>query len=189
MRPSRRIALALVAALLAAPLLPAPAASADRAVIDARVDLALSELYATVPGAQALAERARGVLVIPAVVKGGFLLGAAYGEGSLLLPTGSGALQPVAYYSVAAASVGLQAGIQESSQALFFLTPEALAAFRASDGWEAGVDAEVTILDGGAAVGLSTAEAQKPVVAIVFGSDGLLLGASLEGSKYSPIQR
>ncbi len=184
--PTRRAALALAAGLLAL-----PAAAADRAVIDARVDLALAELYRSVPGARDLATRSRGILVMPTVVKGGFILGGAYGEGALLLPTPAGedSFHTAAYYSVAAASIGLQAGIQESAHALFFLTPAALAAFRASDGWEVGADAEVTLLDGGAAVGLSTAEFERPVVAIVFGADGLLIGASLEGTKYSPIQR
>ncbi|MGF1445693.1 MAG: YSC84-related protein [Pikeienuella sp.] len=182
------IALGLITVLLAASLV-SKAPAAERETIDARVSLALAELRAAVPGVADLIDRSRGVLMMPRVVKGGFILGAAYGEGSLLLPTGTERLQPVAYYSVASASVGLQAGLQESSHALVFLTPEALAAFRASDGWEAGVDAEVTILDGGAAVGSSTTEFNAPVVAFVFGADGLLIGASLEGAKYSQITR
>ncbi|GMG85320.1 YSC84-related protein [Paralimibaculum aggregatum] len=181
----RTLGLALAAALA---LAAGPAPAADREVIEARANLALAQLYREVPGSRDLAQRARGLLVIPNVVKGGFILGGAYGEGVLRLPAGDG-FHTVAYYSVATASLGLQAGIQESSQALFFLTSEALEAFRRSDGWEAGAGAEITMLDGGGNVGISTAEYDRPVVAIVFGADGLLVGASLEGAKYSRIQR
>lgn len=190
MPATRRQAIA-ISALFSAILsfaIAAPSAAAEREVIDARVSLATAELYRSIAGSEDLAKRAKGILIIPDVVKGGFILGGAYGEGALQLPAGEG-FHTVGYYSVASASLGLQAGIQESSQALFFLTDQALAEFRASDGWEVGAGAEVTLLDGNANIAVSTAELQKPVVAVVFGADGLLVGASLEGAKYSPIQR
>lgn len=165
------------------------ARATEAEVIDARVRLALEKLYASVPGSKDLIGRAKGVLVMPKVVKGGFIVGGSYGEGALKLPGEGGALETADYYSVAAASVGLQAGVQESSHALIFLTDEALAGFRRRDGWELGADAEVTVPDAGANVGLSSTEFRRPIVAIVFAEDGLLLGASLEGAKYSLIRR
>jgi lipid-binding SYLF domain-containing protein len=169
----------------------APARAESRDVIDTRVRAALDELYRKSPDTRQLAERARGVLVMPHVLKGGFILGGSYGEGALLL-TGPQGLQqaPAAgYYSIAAASLGLQAGIQKSSHALFFMTDGALEGFRRNDGWEIGADAEVTFPDQGVTAQTNSTLLNKPIVGIVFGQDGLLLGASLEGAKYSAIAR
>ncbi|MEL6208564.1 MAG: twin-arginine translocation pathway signal, partial [Pseudomonadota bacterium] len=66
---------------------------------------------------------------------------------------------------------------------------DALERFRRSDGWEAGVDAEVTVLDKGAKLGADSTVTQKPIVAFVFAQGGLLAGASVEGAKYSKIDR
>jgi len=166
------------------------AVAADREVIDARVKLALDELYRDVPGARDLAAEAKGMLVMPQVVKGGFIVGGSYGEGVLTINhPGRGYDGADAYYSVGAASVGFQAGVQSTSHVLFFLSDAALSRFQNSDGWEAGADAEVTLLDAGANIGVDTTSQSNPVVAIVFGEDGLLVGASLEGAKYSRIVR
>lgn len=184
----RRRLLALAPALPLA-LAAAPVAAAEAEVIEARTNLALEKLYAEVPGARDLAAEARGMLVMPRVVKGGLLVGGSYGEGALRLNTPEGYGPTVEYYSVAAASFGLQAGVQETSHVLLFLTDAALAGFRRADGWEIGADAEFTALDKGVNLDVNTTKASKPVLAIVFGGSGLLLGASLEGAKYSRIAR
>lgn len=189
---NRREMMTAVAALgaVAALAIPEPGHAADAAVIDARVRAALEEMFRSVRGSRQLAERARAVLMMPRVVEGGFILGGAYGEGGLLMNQG-GALgqKPAAYYSMASASLGLQVGVQKSSHALFFMTDEAVEQFRRADGWEAGVDAEVTFPGAGLIAQATTTAAPKPVVGIVFGQDGLLVGASLKGAKYSPIVR
>ena len=189
---TRRAALALLVGGLAAP---APADAAEAEVIDARADLALEQLYRERPDARALAARAEGLLIMPKVLKGGFILGGSYGEGALRINRAPGTREDgdygptAAYYSVAAASLGLQAGVQETRHVLFFLTPAAVARFRGSDGWEVGADAEITMLEQGVNLGLDSTAFNRPVVAIVFGASGLLIGASLEGAKYSPIAR
>jgi lipid-binding SYLF domain-containing protein len=176
---------AMTMAMAAAAALSARAALAeDRTVIDARVDLAIKELFATVTGAEELFNRAVGVLIMPNIVKGGLIVGGAYGEGALRI---GGVSQE--YYSVAAASIGFQIGVQTTKQALFFMTEDALARFRRADGWEAGVDAEVTFPGAGVNVGTDTTVRNAPIVGIVFGEDGLLAGASLQGSKYSRVNR
>lgn len=178
---TRRAALAALAAASFAPL----AAEAESGPeIDANVDRALRELYATVPGSEELAARARGVLVMPSVVKGGLIIGGSYGEGALRV---GGATE--AYYSVAAASIGYQIGVQQTAHALFFMTDPALNRFRTAKGWELGADAEFTVPGDGISLNLDSTSAGKPVIAIVFAQDGLLAGASLEGAKYTRIAR
>ncbi len=85
--------------------------------------------------------------------------------------------------------MGLQIGVQSTSHVLFFMTDAALAKFRSTDGWEIGVDAEVTFPEAGLNAGVDSTTFEKPVIAVVFAEDGLLVGASLAGAKYSPIQR
>lgn len=184
---NRRELLGGVAAAGLALSAPSLARAESREVINTRVRAALDEMYRTVPGSREMAERARAVLVMPRVVKGGFILGGAYGEGALLPGGAQGT--PAGYYSVAAASVGFQAGIQKSSHALFFMTEDAIRQFQHADGWELGADAEVTFPDAGFTVQTNSTLVNKPIIGVVFGQDGLLLGASLEGAKYSAINR
>ena len=179
---------AAFAILAAIPAGPARAASAE--TIDARVNVALGRLYEEVPYARELAARAKAMLIMPRVVKGSLIVGGAYGEGALRLNDGTGSYPRTAeYYSVAAGSVGLQIGFQKSAHVLFFLTDSALEKFRRSDGWEVGADAEVTFPEAGLNAAVSSTTAEKPIIGVVFGEDGLAIGASLEGAKYSRIRR
>lgn len=183
----RRALRAFAAALVAGPLALAAAAPAQATeaaeVIDLRVKHARERLAETVPGARELLSRAKGVLIVPGITKAGLLVGGAYGEGALQV---NGAT--VGYYSVGAASFGLQAGAQRFDQALFFMTTSALERFRRSEGWEIGADAEVTVPDKGLSTGLTTTTARNPVIAVTFGQEGLMAGVSLEGAKYTRIR-
>ena len=111
-----------------------PAVAASATEINRDVDAALAKLYADIPDARTLAEKARGVLVFPNVVKAGFLLGAQYGDGALRRQG-----RTVAYYNTVAASYGLQAGVQSFGYVLFFMTEPALEYLDKSDGFELGV--------------------------------------------------
>lgn len=180
--PVRRRLLA-TAALLPLAAAPAVAAASEEAqVIDLKVDLALKRLYRSVRGAEELVGEAKGVLVVPQVTKAGLIVGGLYGEGALRV---NGAT--VAYYALAAASFGLQAGAQRFDQALLFMTTEALERFRRSEGWEVGVDAEVTTPGRGLSTALNTTVARNPIISFTFGQEGLMAGASIEGAKFTKI--
>lgn len=168
-----------------------PAGAEERAVIETRVNLALMKLFGEQPETRELAERAKAMLVMPDVVKGGVFVGASYGEGALLLNRpGLKYDGPIAgFYSVGSASFGLQLGVQSSNHVLFFMTEDAVIRFRTTEGWEIGVDAEVTFPDAGLIAQVNSTSLNKPVIGVVFGQDGVLIGASLEGAKYSQIRR
>lgn len=184
-RLTRRAAIASpLAALACAAMAPGAARAASAREIDEDVDHAIDLLYASTPGARELGAQARGILIMPDVVKGGLIVGGSYGEGALRI---GGVTQD--YYSVAAASVGYQIGVQTTSHALFFMTENALGSFRRSKGWELGVDAEFTVPGDGISLNLDSTTAKSPVIAIIFAQDGLLAGASLEGAKYTRIAR
>ncbi|HGG63375.1 MAG TPA: twin-arginine translocation pathway signal, partial [Rhodobacteraceae bacterium] len=126
--------------------------------------------------------KAVGMLVMPLITKAGFGLGGSYGRGALRV---NGVT--VDYYSAAAASIGLQIGAQQFSHVLYFMTDEALADFRRSSGWAAGGDLEYALNDNGGNVSTETTVALAPVVAVIFGQAGLMVGATLEGTKYTRI--
>ncbi|MEO1092999.1 MAG: YSC84-related protein [Pseudomonadota bacterium] len=181
---AKRALFALVAVVLASTVPLAPSVAADREVIDAKISVALRELREKIPGADDLLQRAKGVLVMPDVTEAGLVVGGTYGEGALLIDGIA-----VQYYSVAGAQVGLLAGFQTSSQALLFLTDEALAQFRESSGWEAGVSAKVAVVTAGTGTGVDTLQNNEPIIAFVWGQAGLLANVSLDGSKYTRIDR
>ena len=56
---------------------------ADAEVIDAKVNVALKRFYKQVNGAKEFADSAKGLLIMPGVVKAAFIIGGEYGEGAL----------------------------------------------------------------------------------------------------------
>lgn len=158
-----------------------PEASAGRrATIDADVEATLTRLYSTVHGSRELVGNARGVLVFPSVIAAGFWVGGEYGQGALRVGG-----QTSGYYSLTAASFGLQIGAQSKAIIMLFMTQEALDGFTSSQGWAAGVDATVAVLRVGANGNVDTSTATSPVEAFVLTNAGLMAGVSLEGSKIS----
>lgn len=156
--------------------------SGGGSVIDARVDTTLGSLYRTYPSTRNLADKANGMLVMPAVTEAGLGIGGGYGQGALRINETT-----VDYYSVTQISWGLQAGAQQYSHVLFFMTEQALANFRSASGWEASGQIEYVFADRGDGAAADTTTALAPVQAVVFGRAGLLLGATLNGAKYNRI--
>jgi lipid-binding SYLF domain-containing protein len=150
--------------------------------IDARVQATLNQMYQEVPDARSLSDKSVGMLVMPLVTEAGFGVGGAYGRGALLV---GGAT--VDYYAQAKASFGLQLGAQQYAHVLFFMTEDALADFRTATGWVAGADIKYAVASEGGRFSADTITTATPVVALVFGTAGLIVGASLEGAKYTRI--
>ncbi len=161
---------------------PALAKSAEE--IDAESSQALDTLYIESSAAKELGAKALGILVFPSITKGGLIVGGEYGEGALRV---DGKTQ--GYYSSASGSIGLQIGISSRSLVIMFMTDEALKEFTSADGWEAGVNADVTLVDIGATGSLDTTTAQSPVIGFNFGEEGLMAGVSVEGTKVTKMDR
>lgn len=168
----------------AAAITASSANAATRKKINSRVSQKLGEMYRAYPFSQRLAEQAAGMLLIPRLTKGGLFLGGAYGEGALMIKGAT-----VDYYSLAAGSYGLQLGVQQFSSALFLMTTRALTEFRQRDGWTVGVDIEAVVIDQGEIAAIDSNTHQESIYALNFGQKGLMLGASIEGAKYSRIVR
>ena len=177
---SRRSAVAALGALAVTGCASSSDTVARASDIDQRVDRALNFLSTEVPGAQDLLDKAVGVLIFPLITEAAFTVGGSYGEGALRINGTT-----VSYYSAAQASFGIQLGAQQYAQALFFMTPEALAGFRANTKVSVGGNLKVTALDDGGAINAATLTALDPIVAIVFGQAGILGGATVDGTVYT----
>jgi lipid-binding SYLF domain-containing protein len=151
--------------------------------VDMSADFALERFYKEVKGAGEFAKVAKGMLVLPNVYKGGFIVGAEYGEGALRVGG-----KTVDYYSVAAGSFGLQIGGEKKDIVILFMTQEALSEFRAGSGWEAGVDGNLAIAEIGTGGRLDTTTLKESIVAFVFGVRGIMADISLKGCKFTKIR-
>ena len=152
--------------------------------IDVRVDTALERFNNDIKGGKEFLKTAKGVLVFPSVIKAGIGIGGEYGEGALRING-----KTVDYYSTAAASIGFQLGAQSKTVIVVFMQDDALKKFRASSGWEAGVDGSVALIELGAGGSIDTTNIKSPIVGFVFGNKGLMYNLTLEGSKYTKIVR
>ena len=152
--------------------------------IDVSVDVALEQLQTEVSGGKEFLASGKGVLVLPHVIKAGFGFGGEYGEGALRVGGKS-----VDYYSIASASFGFQFGAQEKTVVLVFMQEESLKAFRMGEGWKAGVDGSVAVVTAGAGGSIDTANIKEPIIGFVFGQKGLMYNLTLEGSKFTKLDK
>jgi lipid-binding SYLF domain-containing protein len=161
--------------------LPQAASAATAYDINRQVDAALGALYASNPAAVQLSRAAKAILVFPSVTKAGFIFGGEFGVGALR----EGG-QTVGYYSVAAASYGLQIGIQDFGYALFLMDNNSLTFLNSQGGWQLGVGPSIVVMDQGMARSLTTATELQGVYAFIFDQQGLMAGLGLQGSKITP---
>lgn len=180
----RRACAALVAATMAfgPAAIAADMAKNSAATLNSDGQKALSSLYAKVPAAKAIGGKAAAVLVFPKVTKAGLGVGGQYGEG-VLLKGG----KPVAYYSTAGLSTGLQIGAQTYGYAMFFMNDGAVKSLDKAEGFEVGVGPSVVLVDEGMAKTTTTTTLDKDVYAFIFGQKGLMAGLGIQGNKVTKI--
>jgi len=119
---------------------------------------------------------------MPNITKAGFIVAGQYGQGALKVKG-----KTMGYYSLAAGSVGFQIGAKKYDMIVIFTTDEALKNFRSSEGWEAGADAEVTMVTAGLDMPVSTLVSQYPVLGFITDQKGLMAGVSVKGAKFTKI--
>jgi lipid-binding SYLF domain-containing protein len=171
--------LSLLALMAATMIGPASIHAADDADM---ASAALADLYAESDSARILGESAKGILVFPSIVKGGFLVGGQYGEGGLFVDG-----KQIGRYNTVQLSYGLQAGLQKYGYALFFMTDDALNWVQSAQGWELGVGPTIVVIDEGAGKNLSSTTLKSDVYAFFFSQKGLMGGMGVQGTKISKI--
>ncbi len=185
MKLDRRTVLAGTAAAFAAPLLSAMPARADarrQSLVDSCLESARKVLDGKdFPDAAKNMTNAKGVLIVPELVQGGFFIGAAGGRGTLMARNGAKDWSPPAFCGMGSGSFGLQIGAKVSEMLFIIRTDKGLAAIL-DHKFKFGAEGGVTLVAVGIGLeGASTSAMGADIVA--FGnSAGLFAGVSLEGS-------
>ena len=185
MKLNRRTILGVSAVAVAAPLLSATPSRADakrQSLVDQSLASATKVLSGKdYPDVLKLMPKARAVLIIPELVQGGFIIGAAGGRGTLLVRSSPNNWSYPAFYGMGSGSLGLQVGAKVSEIVFIILTDKGLASLL-DHKFKFGAEAGVTMVAVGVGVeGGSTAAGGADIVAFS-NSAGLFVGASLEGS-------
>lgn len=163
---------------------PHSASAASAVEIDRSVSAALQRLYAESATAKSLGQTAKAVLVFPAIVKGGFIVGGQYGEGALVM---NGKI--TGYYNTVQASYGLQAGLQKYGYVLFLMDDSAIDWVNKSNGWELGAGPSIVVVDAGKAKSLTTTTMHSEIYAVFFDQKGLMGGLGMQGTKVTRINK
>jgi lipid-binding SYLF domain-containing protein len=151
--------------------------------INRGVNTALDQFSAQVQGGSEFLKVAKGVMVIPNIVKAGLGVGGEYGEGAMKIEG-----KTVDYYALSGGSIGFQAGAEKVNLVLIFMQEQALKKFRESSGWKAGVDGTITFIDKGKEISIDTTNIKDPIVGF-FGQRGLMASISVEDAKFTKIVR
>ena len=141
--------------------------------------------FRTLPGLAAywrFVEDAQGVVVLPRVVKAGFLGAAEGGNGVMLARGADGAWSAPAFYTLGGASFGLQVGIQSTEVLLILRTEKAVRAFLEHQA-KLGADAGLTVgMLGGGLEASTTTNLGADVLAFANAVVGAFGGVALEGA-------
>ena len=171
---------------IAASSAPALASEEQRLIDEARVtveELLADPNLTALPG---LLARSRGALVVPALVKAGFIIGGEGGSGVLLARAAdSGDWSYPAFYTMASGSFGLQIGVQVSKVVFLIMTEGGFKKLM-SDKLTLGVD--VSVAAGPVGAGLeasSTLNVEVDIYSFAH-AKGLFGGISFEGSVLVP---
>ena len=136
---------------------------------------ALRQLLNVDPTIQKFIDQSPGYAVFPNVGKGGFIVGAAHGEG---LVFERGAVTGKA--TMTQASIGAQAGGQSFAEVIFFERPGNLQDFKASR-FETTADVSAVVVKTGAS---KSVDYQHGVAVFVLPKKGLMAQASIGGQKF-----
>ncbi len=125
---------------------------------------------------------ARAVMILPAIIKAGFFIGAEVGSGVLLARNADGAWGYPAFYTLGAASFGFQFGVQDTETVLIIRNEGALRAIIKDQG-KFGADLGITVGVVGTGMEASTTtNLGADILAFTNAKVGAFAGASLEGA-------
>jgi lipid-binding SYLF domain-containing protein len=150
---------------------------AERTVDHVRSDPA----FAT---ARDMLKSARGILIVPSLVKGGFVFGAEGGNGVLLSRTDDGWTGP-AFFTLASASFGLQAGLESAEVVMLVMSDKALQTIE-SGSLKIGAGGGLTIVNLSAGAEAATPPNLAGDLIIWTSATGLYGGLTLNGSVIKP---
>ena len=160
---------------------PAAFANEDQALIDqARITV---DRFAADPQFTDMRRKlaqAKGVFIVPQLLKASFIIGGEGGSGVLLARTAGGWSQP-AIYTMGAGSIGLQIGGEASEVMLLLMSDRAVEAILKNE-FKLGADATVAAGPVGAGIEAATTTNLGADILSYSKSRGLAAGVSVEGA-------
>ncbi len=133
-------------------------------------------------GVAELLPKAKGVMIFPKLVKGGFIIGAQGGEGVVLIRDANGQWSNPAFYNMIGGSFGLQIGV-ESTEALFLVMTDKGLENILKNQFKLGADVSVALGPVGAGLGASKSAFDLAADMIVYAkTSGLYTGGAFNGT-------
>ncbi|NLX19213.1 MAG: lipid-binding SYLF domain-containing protein [Desulfobulbus sp.] len=127
-------------------------------------------------------DRARGIFIVPQMLRGGFIVGGSGGRGVLVGQDANTARwSSPAFYSMGSVSLGFQIGADSSEIILLIMTDRGLNAMLSTD-YKIGADVAVAAGPIGA-----SAKAQSADILAFGRSQGIFGGVSIEGAAITPL--
>ena len=180
---SRHAPRALAAALFLAALAPAAASASEAQALVDKARLTVQKLFAheDTSHVRGWAKEAKGVMIVPNLLKVGLLIGGGGGQGVLLARDAERGWSAPAFYAIGSGSFGLQAGFQ-SAELMLILTSESALRAMIESNVKLGVDASVAAGPVGVGVaGATAADLGADIVAYAL-TRGAFVGAAVDGS-------
>jgi lipid-binding SYLF domain-containing protein len=168
-------------AALAQPVAPAPA-SREAAIVDSSaqvLDEVMSIPAKSIPAG--LLQKAEGIVIVPGMIKGGFIVGVRYGRGVVVTRDEHGRWKPPMMIQITGASVGWQAGVQGTDLVLVFKTKNSLQNLMRGK-FTIGANASAAAGPVGRDAQAATDAALKAEILSYSRSRGLFAGVALDGA-------
>jgi lipid-binding SYLF domain-containing protein len=189
---SRRAILAFAVMTMVALPLPARAETEQERLVERSRLVLAAFIEASGPigqsGPSPMSDRLRNaaaVLIVPSLLKAGFILAGEGGDGVMLARRADGTWSAPAFYALGAGSFGLQVGFQQSEVIFVIASRRALDALIESN-LKLGADASYAIGPLGRGIeGSTTAGLGADIIAFSRG-EGLFVGGALEGAVITP---
>ena len=179
---TRLIGLAALGVVLTLPMRPADAASEPQELVEkARLTAERLLTHPEFPTLRRWMRSAKGVLILPSLLKAGFLIGGEGGSGVLLALDPDKGWSDPAFYTLGAGSIGLQIGVQDSQVLFVIMTKKGLQALIDKQ-VKLGADASIAVGPKGVGVeGATTAGLGADIYSFAM-TRGVFGGVSFEGS-------
>jgi SH3 domain-containing YSC84-like protein 1 len=170
-------AIAMAASLFAAGRAAADAVEAQAIVDKAKASISTLAIDPNLPAFKGYAAKAKGILIVPTMIKAGFIIGGSGGSGVLLIRQADGkSFSPPAFYTLGSVTFGLQIGGEVSELALLLMTDDAVDSFLTTS---VKLGGDVSVAAGPVGIG---AKAQIVDVWAFSRTQGLYGGLNVEGA-------
>lgn len=135
--------------------------------------------------ARELMKRAKGVLIVPQLIKGGFFVGGEGGDAVLLTRGPNGEFSYPAFYTLGSASFGLQIGVEQAELVLFIMSDKALSSVL-QDEFKIGAQAGLAVVTLGSTAEAATGTSMSGDIIVWSSASGAYAGLTLNGSVLKP---